>query len=95
MTADRSCGSLAALLEQGPETWEPVSGLWLKDWTPLREGRMAIEDRLETLEDRRRALDELIRSEFSHPGADDLHLVTLKRQKLALRDEIESIRRAG
>jgi hypothetical protein len=56
---------------------------------------MAIEDRLGTLEERRRALDTLIRREVARPGSNDLHLVTLKRQKLALKDQIESIRRTG
>lgn len=54
---------------------------------------MAIEDRLGTLEDRHEALDEMIRTELSRPGSDDLQLATLKRQKLALKDRIESLRR--
>lgn len=56
---------------------------------------MAIEDRLETLEDRRQALDAQIRAELARPGSNDLHLAMLKRQKLALRDQIASMRRTG
>lgn len=56
---------------------------------------MAIEDRLGTLEHRHEALDDLIRTELSRPGSDDLHLAELKRQKLALKDQIESMRRVG
>lgn len=55
---------------------------------------MAIEDRMGALEDRRQALDDLIRHEVTRPGSDDLRLATLKRRKLALKDEIESLRRA-
>lgn len=54
---------------------------------------MAIEDRLEQLDNRHRDLDQMIRSEISHPSSDDLHLASLKRKKLALKDEIESLRR--
>lgn len=56
---------------------------------------MAIEGRLGTLEDRKQALDDLIRHELSRPGSNDLHLATLKRQKLALKDQIESMRRTA
>jgi hypothetical protein len=56
---------------------------------------MAIEDRLGTLEDRRQALDELIRAESARPGSSDLRLATLKRQKLALKDQIATMRRSG
>ena len=56
---------------------------------------MAIEDRLDALEDRRQTLDALIRKEMTRPGSNDLHLVALKRQKLALKDQIESLRRTG
>ncbi len=54
---------------------------------------MAIEDRLDRLDDRHRALDDLIQTETRRPGSDDLHLVTLKRKKLALKDQIETLRR--
>lgn len=56
---------------------------------------MAIEDRLDALEDRRQALDALIRREMTRPGSNDLHLGALKRQKLALKDQIESLRRTS
>lgn len=56
---------------------------------------MAIEDRLYRLDDKHRALDSLIRTEMTRPGSDDLQLATLKRQKLALKDQIESLRRIG
>ena len=56
---------------------------------------MAIEDRLETLEDRRQALDALIRAETTRPGSSDLQVAALKRQKLALKDQIETMRRIG
>jgi hypothetical protein len=53
---------------------------------------MAIESRLRELDTRHRDLDYAIESEARRPSADDLQLLALKRQKLKIKEEIESIR---
>jgi len=53
---------------------------------------MAIDARLRELTARHRSLEEAIEDEMSHPGADSLRLVELKRRKLRLKEEIEGLR---
>jgi hypothetical protein len=53
---------------------------------------MAIEQRLRELDARHRDLDVIIKSEAQHPSSDTVRLAALKKQKLRLKEEIESIR---
>jgi hypothetical protein len=53
---------------------------------------MAIEQRLRELDARHRDLDIIIRNEATHPSVDATSLSAMKRQKLKLKEEIESIR---
>ncbi len=53
---------------------------------------MAIDARLSELNARHRSLDKAIEAELSHPGADSLTLVVLKRRKLRLKEQIEGLR---
>jgi hypothetical protein len=56
---------------------------------------MAIEQRLRELDARHRELDFIIENEAKRPSADDVRLTAMKRQKLKLKEEIETIRRQG
>ena len=53
---------------------------------------MAIEARLRQLDNRHQALERSIEDERTHPASDPLHLSELKRQKLRLKDQIETLR---
>jgi hypothetical protein len=53
---------------------------------------MAIEARIRELGVRHQSLELAIQDELSHPSADDLRLKDLKRQKLRLKEELESLR---
>ena len=53
---------------------------------------MAIEQRLRELDARHRDLDLIIKNEASHPSSDTTRLAAMKKQKLRLKEEIESIR---
>ncbi len=53
---------------------------------------MAIEARIRELDARHRNLDQLIEDELNHPSSDDLRVLELKRQKLRLKEEMESLR---
>ncbi len=53
---------------------------------------MAIEARIRELGLRHRSLDNLIEDEFRHPATDDIRLRALKRQKLRIKEEMESLR---
>ncbi len=52
---------------------------------------MALENHIDSLKKRHARLDQMIREEEAHPGADDLNLHRLKSQKLSLKDEIERL----
>ena len=54
---------------------------------------MAIEARIRELGTRHRNLDRAIEDEVKHPAFDDLKLRQLKRQKLKLKEEMETLRR--
>ena len=53
---------------------------------------MAIEARIRELGVRHQSLDRAIQDEASRPAVDDLRLRQLKRQKLRLKEELESLR---
>ena len=53
---------------------------------------MSLESHLVELERRHQAIDEALMVEKTHPGADDLKLIELKRKKLLIKDEIEKLR---
>lgn len=55
---------------------------------------MAVEARLRELGARHQSLEKAIQDELRRPSADDLRLKELKRQKLKLKDELESLRAA-
>lgn len=53
---------------------------------------MAVEARIRNLGTRHQTLDEAIRDEMNRPACDDVKLKELKRQKLKLKEEMESLR---
>jgi hypothetical protein len=53
---------------------------------------MALEARIRELGSRHQALEALIQDELSRPASDDIRLKELKRQKLRLKEELESLR---
>lgn len=55
---------------------------------------MAVEARLRELGARHQSLEKAIQDELRRPAADEDRLKDLKRQKLRLKDELESLRAA-
>ena len=55
---------------------------------------MAIEARIRELGSRHETLERAIQDETSRPAADALRLRELKRRKLRLKEEMESLRKA-
>jgi hypothetical protein len=55
---------------------------------------MAVEARLRELGARHQSLEKAIQDELRRPSSDDLRLQELKRQKLKLKDELETLRAA-
>jgi hypothetical protein len=55
---------------------------------------MAIEQRLRELDARHRDLDIIIKNEAARPSVDPSRLTAMKRQKLKLKEEIETIRQS-
>lgn len=53
---------------------------------------MAVEARIRELGTRHHSLDKAIHEEARRPAADDTRLKELKRQKLKLKEEIETLR---
>jgi hypothetical protein len=53
---------------------------------------MAIEARIRELGSRHETLDRAIQEEISRPAADDLRIRELKRRKLKLKEEMETLR---
>lgn len=53
---------------------------------------MAIKAHMETLNVRHQELETAIAAETKHPGFDELKVVELKRQKLKIKDELETLR---
>ncbi|MGV6801355.1 MAG: YdcH family protein [bacterium] len=52
---------------------------------------MAVVDRLEALNERHRKLEIILSEEMARPSADTIILSDIKRQKLALKDEMRSL----
>lgn len=52
---------------------------------------MSLDERIETLKAKHRALEEAIEQENCHPRPDDLEIHRLKKQKLQIKDEIASL----
>lgn len=55
---------------------------------------MAIEQRLRELDARHRDLDIIIKNEAQRPSVDPARITAMKRQKLKLKEEIETIRQS-
>ena len=53
---------------------------------------MAIDARIRELGSRHQTLDRMIEDELKRPTSDTLRLRTLKRQKLRLKEEMETLR---
>lgn len=53
---------------------------------------MALDARIRELGNRHQNLERRIEEETSHPAADDLMIKELKRQKLRLKEQLESLR---
>ncbi|MFN3520980.1 MAG: YdcH family protein [Phenylobacterium sp.] len=53
---------------------------------------MAVEARIRELGSRHSALEDAIHEEMTRPAADDVRLKELKRQKLKLKEEMETLR---
>lgn len=53
---------------------------------------MAIEARLEKLNERHQNLEISLSEELSHTATDDLRIHDIKRQKLKIKDEMEKLR---
>ncbi|MFZ5930010.1 MAG: YdcH family protein [Pseudomonadota bacterium] len=49
---------------------------------------MSLESHIDALQKEHDRLDSMIAQELRHPGADDLELTHMKREKLRLKDEI-------
>jgi hypothetical protein len=55
---------------------------------------MALEARIRELGLRHQTLERAIEDELSRPSGDDLRVMELKRQKLRLKEELESLKTA-
>ncbi len=53
---------------------------------------MAVEARIRELGSRHQSLENQIQDELSRPAADDIRLKKLKREKLRLKEEMETLR---
>ena len=53
---------------------------------------MALEARIRELDARHHRLDDRIDEEVRHPSADSLRLSSLKKEKLKLKDQIQSLK---
>ena len=59
---------------------------------PIRRLGMAMKAHLETLNQRHQELEAAIASEMKHPSHDESRITELKRAKLRIKDQIESLR---
>jgi len=57
----------------------------------VKEVRMTVDARLQSLRSRHAKLEEELHREQTRPHADDAHIAELKREKLRLKDEIERL----
>jgi len=53
---------------------------------------MTIESHIAELEEKHQKLEAEIKEELLHPGCSSLHIMELKREKLRIKDELESLR---
>jgi hypothetical protein len=53
---------------------------------------MAAEAHIQELSDKHQKLQELIETEMSHSGWDEMRVAALKKEKLRLKDELERLR---
>jgi hypothetical protein len=53
---------------------------------------MAVDSRIRELGSRHQTLEQAIQEELRRPAADDMRLRELKRQKLRLKEELETLR---
>lgn len=53
---------------------------------------MALEARIETLEQRHQQLENTLLEKLKHPGSDDNEIADLKRQKLQIKDTLEQLK---
>jgi len=53
---------------------------------------MSLANHLEELQRKHGEIERQIDEALTHPSVDDLEIVTLKRRKLAIKDEIEKLR---
>ncbi|MFC6197918.1 DUF465 domain-containing protein [Ponticaulis profundi] len=53
---------------------------------------MSLDNHLQQLASRHRKLDEVLQEEMKRPSADTITLSKLKREKLKLKEEIQSLR---
>lgn len=56
------------------------------------EASMSLANHLDELQRKHGDIERQIDEALSHPSVDDLEIVTLKRRKLALKDEMEKLR---
>ena len=54
---------------------------------------MSLQDRIESLKSKHHALEVAIEEENARPHPDDLEIAKLKKQKLAIKDEIAALSR--
>src|SRR5262249_51228248 len=55
------------------------------------EGNMTLAAHLAELSEKHRSLERQIQEEMNRPGADDLHISRLKREKLKIKDEMTKL----
>jgi hypothetical protein len=60
----------------------------LLEW---KESAMSLDERIESLKSKHRALEDAIEKENNRPLPNDLEISTLKKQKLRIKDEIASL----
>ncbi len=53
---------------------------------------MAVEARIETLEQRHEQLESELVDTIAHPGSSDAEIAAIKRQKLQIKDAIEKLK---
>jgi hypothetical protein len=56
------------------------------------EGKMALASHLAELSEKHRSLERQIEEELSRPGADDLEISKLKKEKLRIKDEMTKLK---
>jgi hypothetical protein len=95
--ARRHATAVAAIVLSGqPRIYEPLSQAWalpmLGPAMAKENFLMSIEAHLAELERRHRALEMEIAEAHAHPSIDDLQIVSLKRRKLLVKDELARLK---